>query len=335
MLYYIKHFYLFIKIFKVIKWIGDQNKKEPKTRRINKNKISLGKRKYDCKICEKKYYSYSSLYTHFRNKHNIVTVTKRDDIFGKVQDNNNFISFNYTASIKNINLDEALCTEITEKINKIFFKVIDLNRELFANFYGEKIWNFETFKKSNYGFINCIKNFFNEIQNYKKKNNNVLNYGIYNNKILTQKNNNKSQNKENDFEYFFALKNSLTIDDVFIKYLILFKQVVKDEELLEEAILFVILLREFLNISGNDLLQKYLKFNIIPFDSNLNKGFYTEKHGPQFIPEFINNFLDIFLNIFNLTNFVEDCKEKIKSISFNFCNWLYSNNLTNCKLVQL
>jgi hypothetical protein len=41
---------------------------------------------FSCKICNKTYYSYAALYTHKRNKHNVIPVTSKPKIFEEITD---------------------------------------------------------------------------------------------------------------------------------------------------------------------------------------------------------------------------------------------------------
>ena len=56
-------------------------KAEEKIRRQRKSKKESHGRNYICNICSKSYLSYPALYTHKRNKHNIIPITGKPDIF--------------------------------------------------------------------------------------------------------------------------------------------------------------------------------------------------------------------------------------------------------------
>ena len=102
---------------------------------LNKKKrISLSDQKYTCKVCKKNYYGYSSLYTHFRNKHNIIKVSKRDELFKRnINPLNNSDSFRYNAPLKNFTLNENFLLEINENIKKLFKEIAKANKEFYQD----------------------------------------------------------------------------------------------------------------------------------------------------------------------------------------------------------
>jgi hypothetical protein len=80
-------------------------KREKKFRRT---KNDLENKKFICPVCGKAYYSYPALYTHKRNKHNVIPITGKQPIFKK---NKNSYKFKYSAlesNNKNIKLRESL-----------------------------------------------------------------------------------------------------------------------------------------------------------------------------------------------------------------------------------
>jgi len=113
------------------------------------------------------------------------------------------------------------------------------------------------------------------------------------------------------------------------------KKIKDKSSLLDGAIIFCLLLREFLNITGYDYLQKYEKFNLLEEIEKTHNSLFTQKFVCEYIPEFINDFLEIFLQLFNLDFYEINPKDKLREFCSNFCSWLHSNNLTNCKIVQL
>jgi hypothetical protein len=89
-------------------------KKKRRTKNDYKNK------KFVCSTCSKAYYSYPALYTHKRNKHNIIPITCKQEIFTKSFGN---IKFKYNAlesSLKSKEIRELLLSKYQEKLLSFF-----------------------------------------------------------------------------------------------------------------------------------------------------------------------------------------------------------------------
>lgn len=97
---------------------------EKKKRR---KKDSSDKRSYKCNYCQKNYLSYPALYTHKRNKHNIIPITGKQDLFKNYGKNSSYQKkFKYSA-LENLNCD------FYELINFLIKKFIKCLEELFSN----------------------------------------------------------------------------------------------------------------------------------------------------------------------------------------------------------
>lgn len=80
-------------------------KSEFRSKKRRRGKISADKRNYLCNFCQNSYLSYPALYTHKRNKHNIIPITGKQELFknsgGK---SSNQTKFKYSA-LENSNYD--------------------------------------------------------------------------------------------------------------------------------------------------------------------------------------------------------------------------------------
>lgn len=251
----------------------------------------------------------SSLYSHVRNKHNIITVTKRDEIFTLYQSENvetNKSFYNYSAPLKNCIIDDSLVNTIMEELLAKYLKLDALNKEL--NIIPKDFY----FNSSNFGLLKSLDKIKQKVLINRIKNNGY----------------------ENNL-FFFKLENSESIDFVFIKYLIFFKKVLPSNCLYNEALVFLISFREFINISGYDMTKKYLQYEVFINVNATEETYFSEINSPEFIPEFINSYLYVFLNMLNVNNISDDCLGKIKGIAINFCNWLFINNYTKFKIIPI
>ena len=151
------------------------NKKENDILRRNKQKKRKGKddingRIFHCKICKKSYLSYPALYTHNRNKHDIIPITDKPNIFTSKRASTNKFSFKYNQ----INLLNHNNEDVSKEINFIInaFKNMSLKYVLNKN---------SKFFKNNYQFNNdpffiILSNNYNNINQNNlipKKDNNI------------------------------------------------------------------------------------------------------------------------------------------------------------------
>ncbi len=97
------------------------NQKEKENIKTNKQKKRKGKydlngRTFQCKICKKSYLSYPALYTHNRNKHDIIPITDKPTIFTSKKSALNKYCFKYNQSNLSLNNND----DITQTLNYIF-----------------------------------------------------------------------------------------------------------------------------------------------------------------------------------------------------------------------
>ena len=126
--------------------------------------------------------------------------------------------------------------------------------------------------------------------------------------------------------------NNFSIINIFAIYFILLSKIISNDfEIIDELNKFFLLFREYLNLVGWEMVEKYNSSQIESFQ--LEKIFeFTEYNFISFLPDFLDNFLRIFI-------FLPDFEMKkdfdyYSDIALNFSNWLYTNNLTNLKLKQ-
>ncbi len=76
---------------------SESEKENPNySKRKRKSKKEITGRDFTCSICKKGYLSYPALYTHRRNKHNIIPITGKPEFF-KSNSSNNVTKFRYNA----------------------------------------------------------------------------------------------------------------------------------------------------------------------------------------------------------------------------------------------
>ena len=283
----------------LIKESENQNKifleyKSNKRRTKNEKK----ERTFICKICNKSYLSYPSLYTHCKKKHNSKIITDR----GRGRPKKKIVHY----------LKERL---IYNPINTSYFLKEERNGIT-------EIYDFE----------NCIKGAFNIIynsnnkeikeRNIKKKMNDyqkVYEHPFLGKFILSKHDRNIKNNNENEVS-----------DIVFMHYLNKMSLYVNPNYFIK-LIVFVTLFREFINISNrkdsnydneNNYYIQFINYKIEPEYTT----YKSAEEIPNFSNDFINNFLECDNNLFNFN--------KIESIDLtqNLCYWMYDNNFTTLKL---
>lgn len=270
-------------------------------RKRRKTKSANDNRKYSCNICQRLYFSYPALYTHKRNKHNVIPITGKQDIFKNskkdiyinASETSHVVKYKYSA-VENIQEGISFTMKDIKIIYKEALRSIYCKEESFLFKCGYDI-------NSHEGFI--LLNIFEE------SNEGIFLQSITSGNILQKSN----------------------IDDVFIIYLInFFKVTGKLTDLNILVVKFVILFREYLNIAGWSYKKTFIKYGVA-MPSSLN-GSYTKCNDCQEIPDLINDFVSVFikmdLNLFDIN------LKKLLDIIKNFCNWLFVNNLTNFKITE-
>jgi hypothetical protein len=89
-------------------------------KKARRTKSDYQHKSFLCTICGKAYYSYPALYTHKRNKHNVIPITGKQTIFKKSM---NKYKFKYSAiesSLKNNELKDELLNTYKEKLIKLY-----------------------------------------------------------------------------------------------------------------------------------------------------------------------------------------------------------------------
>ena len=95
--------------------INKENKNKKKIKK-RKGKYDLNGRIFQCQICKKSYLSYPALYTHNRNKHDIIPITDKPTIFTSKKSALNKYCFKYNQSNLSFNNND----DITQTLNYIF-----------------------------------------------------------------------------------------------------------------------------------------------------------------------------------------------------------------------
>jgi len=96
-----------------------------KRKRRRTKKDSNGK-VFMCNICNKSYFSYPALYTHKRNKHNIIPITGKEEIFKNIMQKTQTTKFKYSA----LENDNWNFSDLLENIIKSYKRAL---RRIFLN----------------------------------------------------------------------------------------------------------------------------------------------------------------------------------------------------------
>ncbi len=235
------------------------------TKKKRTSKKDFSSSKYNCDICKKRYLSYAALYTHNRNKHNVIPITSRPEIF-KISFHKQ--KFNYTKKAEA--LEDFNEYDLLGKIKDEF---ISLNESVLSDdkssFYIQDV-NLRKTKIKENSFLNLLENYI------ERKN---FNLDIPSSEDLMKAN----------------------INNVLIKYAIKVLKIITDDFYLKIMIKFIFYLREYLNIAGWELMKRLSYYNIITLKYS-NEEFCLVNTCWE-IPYLIEDFIYIFIDINNLQQF--------------------------------
>lgn len=271
-------------------------------KKINKNSIEdtinlNGKHYLRCRICNKKYTAYPTLYSHRRNKHNIIPIKCPENIFKKAKILN--VKHNYNAIKPGRRIEKKFTKKLINlTLQNLFFFY---HSEPSSCLYNKKLILEE------HPFIKSLKKY--QI--------------IFSNGINSQINGLGNDRESGDMS---------SIDDIFMEYFILVSRVInRQESLINDFNRFFILFREYLNLDGWDSLFRYLNHEI---EDNNSKEYpeFTQNNYICYIPDFVEKFLTVFMMIpdFLKENNIDDYRD----IASNFCNFLHVNDFTNLKVID-
>ncbi len=101
-----------------------------KSKRLRKSKKEEIGRNYSCNICNKAYLSYPALYTHKRNKHNIIPITGKPEIFKSGGNSvSNKLKYNIMETRNNVKASADIIIRYYKKYFEYFY--MDSNSILF------------------------------------------------------------------------------------------------------------------------------------------------------------------------------------------------------------
>jgi len=229
------------------------NKRKKRTK-SNKNHITEN----FCEECNKSYLSYAALYTHKRNKHNVIPITRRPELF-KISVHHQ--KFQYT------NTDPMECFNPYEVLKNIKNEYLDLSENLRSNsstlFFIEDL-NLRTKKTKQDSFLRII-------DDYISKKNFSLDF---------------PKGEE-------TLKSN--VNNVFLVYSYLLLSIVNDNFYFKIVTKFIFFFREYLNIAGWEYKRILMKYNLIDF-KNFSEEFCVVNDCSE-LPDLIDNFISIFIDI--------------------------------------
>lgn len=202
------------------------------------------------------YLSYPALYTHKRNKHNIIPITKKQEIFKK----------NEGINPKGKKIRYFKYTEFNENSNiyKLCINVMDIMRNVLEDLYLNS--KSQLFNK---GFI---------IDNYP------LIYHLNSTKNIKSKHISIPSKHEN-----------YSIDKILTIYLLLLIEVSVDSTFINGVIKFVVLLREHINLCGWEHKRYLFDYGMsepfVPIGDFCDKN--NTEEVPELLNDFIEVFIDI------------------------------------------
>jgi hypothetical protein len=201
--------------------------------------------------------SYPALYTHKRNKHNIIPITGKPEIF---KSNTLNTKFRYNA-MDNTNNVEATIEGIFD-----IYKV--LCQEYFMN--PESVFHKPNFVPENDKFLKQLQKY--KIQGIEKDKED---------KIIIPKPEDKL--------------NKIKIDNVLIVYLILLIEVTREKVFSDLIVKFAFLFREYLNLAGWEYKKLLSEYNLST-SVNIRDD-YTNCNSCEEIPELVNDFISVFMEM--------------------------------------
>jgi len=223
------------------------------------NHILRQRKENFCDQCNKSYFSYAALYTHKRNKHTVIPVTSRPQIFKL-----SFHKQKYHYTKKNGKEDKNNINIILNSIKKEY---IQLYQSLLSNpssllFIEDEILRNK--KLAEDSFIDLIQNYLLQ-DNFKSE--------------IPSTNDIKISNVNNMLLIYSTLILKIVTDNFFLKLMIK----------------FILFFREYLNIAGWRYLNLLMKNNIIDVN-DFSKEFCIVNNCIE-IPNLINDYISIFIEI--------------------------------------
>ncbi len=107
--------------------ILENNDKQKKRKYIKSKDVEVSQHKYSCKECGKLYIGYPAYYTHRRNRHNVIPITKRHLFFHKNSEEAQKLKYAYNS----ITYEKIIDFEFSDFL-------IDLMKKILEKIYYEK-----------------------------------------------------------------------------------------------------------------------------------------------------------------------------------------------------
>lgn len=228
-----------------------------KSKRLRKSKKEEIGRNYSCNVCSKAYLSYPALYTHKRNKHNIIPITGKPEIFKTGSNGSN--GSNAVSNKLKYNIMET--RNNVKASSDIIIKYYKINCE---HFYLDpsSIFFKQNFKPTQDSFLKLLETYkFSGLE-----------------KISIPAN----------YE-----KEKLFVDNILIIYLILLVEITRETIFTQIVVKFIFLFREYLNLLGWDHFKYLEDFGMINEFSA--KGEFCTTCSCEELPEMVNDFVAVFL----------------------------------------
>ena len=272
---------------------NDNNKKN----RNKKNNLK-NEKIFNCPDCEKIYKSIGYLINHRKIKHNYEELSEKRKRGRPPKSKNKNKEIIYRKNTYNNFFKK-------EKRKKKNDSMINLNqvKQILRNIFEEYKYILKVDKAENYSFFKFISN------NWEKEDPNL------------QKESLRDININEDINHSSITIEMPNLEEIFFIYL---KEISKitNIDYFSFIIKFIVILRDFINISRKSLVSKDIE--------GQQKVYYSQICNAEVVPEICNNFfISLPKNNFNLD------KNELIEIVQHFCYWLYENHYSESHLVLL
>lgn len=230
-----------------------------KTKKKKRTSVRSESKENYCVVCNKAYRSYAALYTHRRNKHNVIPITCRPEIF-KLSFHKQ--KFHYTHKD-----EETEPFDLYKLFKSIRAEFLELAESQYSCFYSLFYIENESERLKR-----LAENSFLKLLDCYSLNEN------FSSEIPAAQEPGKS-----------------SINNVLLIYSSLLLKIVTDKFFLKIMVKFIFYFREYLNISGWDYLKNLMKYNIIKIQDFTRE--FCVINSCWEIPHLVNDFVCVFIDL--------------------------------------
>jgi hypothetical protein len=230
-----------------------------KTKKKKRTSIRSESKENHCIVCNKAYLSYAALYTHRRNKHNVIPITGRPEIF-KLSFHKQ--KFHYT------NKDEETEPfDVYKLLTSIRVEFLELAESQFSCFDSLFYIENKSERLKRLGENSFLK---------------LLDCYLFNGNFSIEIPAPQEFGKS-------------SVNNVLLIYSSLLLKIVTDDFFLKIMVKFIFFFREYLNISGWEYLKNLMKYNIIKIQDFTQE--FCLVNSCWEIPHLVNDFVCVFIEL--------------------------------------